>query len=86
MNWSRTQTDDLGQQLQHGFRYFDLRIADCELFNDTFFWWHGITADTIFQGLEQIASFASAATQEVIILEFQYFVAPGDNNTGTGDR
>ena len=81
VNWSRTQGDDLQRQLDAGFRYFDLRIADCDVFNDTFFWWHGITADTIFEGLEQIATFAASFPEEVIILEFQYFVEPAERGT-----
>ena len=50
-NFARTHETTLGQQLYLGFRHLDLRIADTlELYNDTFFWHHGITGDEIFDG------------------------------------
>ena len=30
---------------KQGFGYFELCIADMASINETFFWWHGITAD-----------------------------------------
>ena len=53
-----TQTTSLQQQLELGYRRFDLRIADTQQFyNDTFFWHHSITGDAIFEGMS--ASFRS---------------------------
>ena len=43
VNWSLTHDADILAQLESGFREFDLRVADCSSFNDTFRWWHGLS-------------------------------------------
>ena len=45
VNWSLTQDMDVLAQLEAGFRQFDLRVADCLSFNDTFRWWHGLSGN-----------------------------------------
>ncbi len=81
VNWSRNHDKELEMQLHAGYRYFDLRIADAEIFNDTFRWWHGLSGDKIFDGLQQIHDFAVENKEEVLILEFRFFAAPGDSGT-----
>ncbi len=83
VNWSITQDRDLSAQLQAGYRAFDLRIADVEQFGDTFRWWHGLSADEIFEGLQQIHDFAIEHPEEILLLEFGHFAAP--SNSGITD-
>ena len=78
VNWTITQESHLGDQLMEGFRTLDLRIADMESENSTFHWYHTITNDPIFEGLEQIRQFAENHQEEVVILIFKHFVRPGD--------
>ena len=47
-NWSRNHDENFRQQLNGGYRYFDLRIASLD--NGEFRWWHGVTADEIQTG------------------------------------
>ena len=82
-NWSLTQSEDLRAQLEAGFRMFDLRIADVGDIDGTFRWWHGITGDTIEEGLEDIASFSETHPGEVILLRFGHFASPGNADSPT---
>ena len=83
-NWSITQTENFRQQLQSGFRLFDMRIADVddEDFGN-FRWWHGISADLIQEGIDHIRQFATQNPGEIIILQFAHFVAVGDETRAT---
>ena len=50
-----TQDSSISEQLDAGFRYFDMRIADVlAAFNDTnFYWWHSLTGDSIYSGAHE---------------------------------
>ena len=83
LNWSKTQDSDLGDQLHQGFREYDLRVADLIEETGLFHWWHGISADPILEGLEQIARFVEKNSEEVVVLSFGHFAAPGNTISGT---
>ncbi len=82
VNWSRNHDQVLESQLQAGYRAFDLRIADVEVFNDTFRWWHNL-AGRIYEGLQQIHDFAVTHPEEILIVALSHYVAPGDCGTIT---
>ena len=77
-NWSLTQSTSFASHLNSGFRNLDLRIADLNELNDTFRWWHGFSAEPIFDGLAEIADFAATHQEEILFLYFQHFAAPGN--------
>lgn len=82
-NWGLTQDDDVLTQLENGFRKFDLRPADCqEPFNDTFRWWHGLSAGLVEDDLQDIAQYSRENPEEILILEFWNFARAGNPDTG----
>ena len=76
ISWTVNHRGDFTDQLENGFRVFDLRIA-CLPPKKDFFWWHGVTGDAINHGLEQIQTFIKENPKEIIILRLSHLNAPG---------
>ncbi|XP_028162067.1 PI-PLC X domain-containing protein 3 isoform X2 [Ostrinia furnacalis] len=72
LRWTITQATDTMQQLLIGIRYFDLRLAT-KKDTDKFYFTHGLYADEISKGLNQVKSFIDSHPGEVVILDFQHF-------------
>jgi hypothetical protein len=71
--WSRAQSLHIGEQLQEGIRYFDLRVArngsDGKLY-----YAHSMFADNVLDSISQITAFLQSHQRELVILDFQHFL------------
>ena len=70
--WSVTQNLTITQQLNHGIRYFDLRVA-LHKKKGTFNYVHGLYGAEVKPILEEVNTFLDAHSQEVVILDFNHF-------------
>nr|CAD7448405.1 unnamed protein product [Timema bartmani] len=71
-HWSVTQHLTLTQQLQHGIRYFDLRVSSKPLSKDLYVV-HGLYGDPIKAILDQVDIFLLNHPDEIVVLDFQHF-------------
>ncbi len=83
---------DFTEQLQSGFRVFDLRVCflpDCTTpaspEPNAFRWWHGVSGEPILDGLRAISAFAAEHPKEVVVLRFSHLQQPGDDSALTLD-
>lgn len=71
MSLAETQRQDIGVQLSHGVRYFDLRARNK---NDIPLIFHGpVNGVTVSSVLQDIESFLTTTNEEFLILDFQHF-------------
>ncbi|OWF42509.1 PI-PLC X domain-containing protein 2-like [Mizuhopecten yessoensis] len=70
--WSVTQDLTLGQQLQAGIRYFDLRVCIKPGTADAHFL-HGLYGSNILTALSEVNEFLSKNIKEFLILDFNHF-------------
>ena len=78
VDWSVNHNGDFEEQLAHGFRVFDLRIAylpDTESFH----WWHGVAGAQINNGLQQIKHFLDKHGREIVFLRISHLHSPGSS-------
>lgn len=66
--WTRTQTMSVRQQLEHGVRYIDLRVARC-VKDDCYYIVHSFCGPCLEDVLGEIAEFAGNHEKECILLE-----------------
>lgn len=79
--WARTQTISIGQQLQLGVRYFDFRVVSVQVdkvkkkteLEEGFRFCHALHGPSIFVLCDQINTFLTDHTGEVVIIDFQHF-------------
>jgi hypothetical protein len=65
--WSRTQVMNVAQQLEAGYRVFDLRVAKSDFDND--FWiYHGMYSVKLTDVLHEVRAFSENNQREVIML------------------
>lgn len=67
-DWGRTQMMSVRQQLEHGVRYIDLRVARC-MKDGCYYIVHSFCGPCVEDVLEEIASFATDHKKECILLE-----------------
>jgi len=79
LNWSITQRDDIGQQLNGGIRYLDLRVATKPTTRDIYFL-HGLYGSEISEPLLSVANWLTSHANEIVILDFQHFYAFADED------
>ncbi|XP_059476375.1 PI-PLC X domain-containing protein 3 [Neocloeon triangulifer] len=75
-NWSVTQRLKISDQLRHGIRYLDLRVAmpvDGRDRNSQPLVVHHLCGTEIGPLLAEVDAFLSAFDQEVVVLDFQHF-------------
>lgn len=70
--WFKTQRVDVLDQLNHGVRYFDLRVASDPCDGDLYFV-HGLYGDKIISLLRPMRDFLDENQQEIVFLDFQHF-------------
>jgi hypothetical protein len=70
--WSVTQSLTFRQQLEHGVRYFDLRVATRKDKSGTHFL-HSLYGMSVETGLNEIKSFMEQHPREIILLDFNHF-------------
>lgn len=71
-NWVITQHIHITEQLNHGIRYLDLRVATKPGSSDIFLI-HGLYGSEVTEQLQHIKSFLDSHSGEIIILDFQHF-------------
>ena len=71
-NWSVTQSLTFKQQLDHGIRYFDLRVSNRHKSQELYFV-HGLFGNTVESGLREIEEWLQAHPKEVILIDFNHF-------------
>ena len=71
--WSRAQGVHLGEQLEAGIRYFDLRVARNDADGKLYFA-HSMFGDDVLNSIEQISKFLRIHSRELLILDFQHFL------------
>ncbi|CAC5419438.1 PI-PLC X domain-containing protein 2,PI-PLC X domain-containing protein 3 [Mytilus coruscus] len=69
--WSVTQYLTFRQQLEHGVRYFDLRVASRKDKEGIFFL-HSLYGMPVASGLDEIKSFLDEHPKEIILLDFNH--------------
>lgn len=69
IRWSKTQKLDVIEQLQHGIRYFDIRLMAK---GEKLLVLHCLVGSPIEDILSQIQSFLADHRKEVVILDFQH--------------
>lgn len=81
MNWTKTQTLAIKQQLESGIRYFDLRIASRGNSNELYVV-HGLYGAPVRQILQDVKKFLDEKSREVILLDIQHFykITPEDHH------
>lgn len=70
--WSVTQNLTFKQQLEHGIRYFDLRVASRKD-KDGIHFLHSLYGPSVADSLEEIKSFLDCHSREIILLDFNHF-------------
>lgn len=71
-HWTLTQSLTCTEQLDHGIRYFDFRIAS-QLGSLTPYIVHGMYGCNVFEVLKQLKEFLLKHDKEIILLDFQHF-------------
>ena len=69
--WSKTQDRSMGQQLQDGIRYFDMRVENTPAGWMTY---HGLLSNRLTDMLEELAVFLDNHPREIVLLDFQSLV------------
>ena len=78
--WSVTQGASVKDQLEAGYRHFDLKITDSASETGEFHWWNGgLMGSSIREGLEQFRTFAESHPMEILLLEVTDVVAVGNS-------
>lgn len=75
--WSTTQHSSVADQLQHGIRYLDFRVAR---FQDGYRILHGLYGSDIFDILDDIQTFLTNHSKEIVILHFQALFEMNDED------
>ncbi|XP_069141093.1 PI-PLC X domain-containing protein 2-like [Argopecten irradians] len=70
--WSVTQDLSLGQQLEAGIRYLDLRVCVKPQTADTHFL-HGLYGTKVLTALKEVKDFLDKNPKEFILLDFNHF-------------
>ena len=65
--WARAQQLSVKEQLEHGVRYLDLRVARCDRSRD-YYITHSIGGPDLDDVLQQIAGFARKNSKEIILI------------------
>ena len=78
MDWSVNHNGDFEEQLAHGFRVLDLRIAYLPE-TKGFHWWHGVAGAQINQGLQKIKQFFDKHGREIVFLRISHLHCPGSS-------
>lgn len=76
--WAKAQTYHVGNQLEAGARYLDLRVAECEADGNKFYTFHSLFCVPWREILESVAEFASRHRSEIIILKVEPQYLPGN--------
>ncbi|KAK6494756.1 PI-PLC X domain-containing protein 3 [Huso huso] len=72
--WLATQTMNFSHQLEAGIRFFDLRISTKPRDPDNeLYFAHGLFSAKVNEGLEQINTFLTSHSREVVFLDFNHF-------------
>lgn len=69
--WSNTQKLTIGEQLNAGVRYFDLRICQCG--DKDFYLYHGLRGPNLEPVLQTFSDFLKNNKGEIIILDMSHF-------------
>jgi len=70
-DWAKSQQQNIGQQLNNGIRYLDLRVA--EKSENEFHIVHSKYSANIDNILQDVANFVKTNPNEIIILDFNHF-------------
>lgn len=70
--WSVTQNLTFKEQLEHGIRYFDLRVAS-KKHQDDLRYLHSLYGPSVKDSLQEIQTFLDSHPKEVVILDFNHF-------------
>ncbi|XP_069947616.1 PI-PLC X domain-containing protein 2-like, partial [Cherax quadricarinatus] len=70
LRWCVTQRASASEQLSHGIRYFDIRVA---VRSSKFYFVHGLFGEDLGPILYEIRHFLSKHPGEVVLLDFQHF-------------
>nr|XP_045605654.1 uncharacterized protein LOC123762920 [Procambarus clarkii]XP_045605655.1 uncharacterized protein LOC123762920 [Procambarus clarkii]XP_045605656.1 uncharacterized protein LOC123762920 [Procambarus clarkii]XP_045605658.1 uncharacterized protein LOC123762920 [Procambarus clarkii] len=70
LRWCVTQRASVTDQLRHGIRYFDIRVA---VRRSRFYFVHGLFGDDLEPILSEIRHFLVRHPGEVVLLDFQHF-------------
>ncbi|KAG0711125.1 PI-PLC X domain-containing protein 3 [Chionoecetes opilio] len=70
LRWSVTQRATVTQQLRHGVRYFDIRVA---AEGSKFYFVHGLFGADLQPLLSEVRLFLAQHPGEVVLLDFQHF-------------
>lgn len=71
------QSRDIGGQLSHGVRYFDLRLIPA---GNDFHAYHDLIGPPVSKMLEQLAEFLGSVERELVILKFSHFCDFNDDH------
>lgn len=77
---ARTQDKNIGQQLQLGVRYFDLRVAPNPDCNNELYFVHSKYGDSVSSSIKDVKSFLDKHDGEVVVLDFQHFYNMNEEN------
>ncbi|XP_064078219.1 uncharacterized protein LOC135195726 [Macrobrachium nipponense] len=77
LRWSVTQKASVADQLKHGIRYFDIRVA---VRDSRFFFVHGLYGGDLEPLLCEISHFLVRHPGEVVLLDFQHFHGLSSND------
>ncbi|XP_071545689.1 uncharacterized protein [Panulirus ornatus] len=83
LRWSVTQRACATDQLRHGIRYFDIRVA---VRGSRFYFVHGLYGGDLQPLLSEVGHFLSKHPGEVVLLDFQHFhgLSPADHTALVG--
>jgi hypothetical protein len=68
-DWSKAQNLDIGDQLNAGVRWLDLRTM---IYEGQPYLFHGFVAHSASEALDQVKSFLNAQPKEIVILSFSH--------------
>ncbi|RXG70746.1 PI-PLC X domain-containing protein 3, partial [Armadillidium vulgare] len=69
LRWTVTQRATVYEQLTHGIRYFDIRVA---MKNNKFHFVHGLYGADLEDLLAEVRDFLTLRSGEVVLLDFQH--------------
>ncbi|HET9240449.1 MAG TPA: phosphatidylinositol-specific phospholipase C domain-containing protein [Oligoflexus sp.] len=69
--WSKTQDRSMGQQLEDGIRYFDMRVENTP---SGWMTYHGLLSNRLTDMLAELAAFFENHPHEIVLLDFQSLV------------
>lgn len=75
--WAKAQGQNVGEQLNSGIRYFDLRVAAD---GDRLRICHGMYSDDVGNIIDAVGKFSAAHEREIIVLHFQHFFKLTDSH------